>query len=114
MINFPINQRWNLIYKASQDEFEASNFHSKCDNKPITLVIIKSQNGNVFGGYTEQDWSNNDPLSVNVDNPDQNAFIFSLINKENRPLKINCSPNQGIRCNNTKGAVFGGKSDLVI
>jgi hypothetical protein len=117
LCDFPVNQQWKLIYKASQDGFEASTFHSKCDKKPNTLIIIKSQNGNVFGGYTEQDWSNNDPPSVNVDKPDQNAFIFSLINKENTPLKIKCSHNQGILCNNTKGPIFGGSggnSDLVI
>ncbi len=34
LCGFPIDQRWNLIYKASQDGFEASSFHIKCDNKP--------------------------------------------------------------------------------
>jgi hypothetical protein len=26
-------QKWNLIYKASQDGFKSSDFHSKCDDK---------------------------------------------------------------------------------
>jgi hypothetical protein len=43
-----------LIYRASQDGFEANDFHSKCDQKPNTLMIIKSEHGNIFGGYTEQ------------------------------------------------------------
>jgi len=54
LCEFPIDQKWNLIYRASQDGFEAANFHSECDNKPNTLIIIKSENGNIFGGYTEQ------------------------------------------------------------
>ncbi len=44
---FPVDQKWNLIHRASQDGFEGSSFHAKCDNKPNTLIIIKSKNGTV-------------------------------------------------------------------
>jgi len=57
LCEFSIDQKWNLIYRASQDGFEAAKFHARCDNKPNTLIIIKSTNGNVFGGYTEQTWN---------------------------------------------------------
>jgi hypothetical protein len=112
LCEFKFGQNWNLIYKASLDGFEASDFHSKCDDKSKTLVIIKSTNGNVFGGYTEQLWNNGCSFKI-----DPNAFIFSLINKENKPLKVKCSPNNGIRCDHNYGSVFGGNhgaSDLVI
>jgi len=59
-----IDQKWNLIYKGSKDGFKSRDFHSKCNNKPNTLVIIKSSNGNVFGGYTEKSWSNIDSISI--------------------------------------------------
>jgi len=111
---FSLKQKWTLIYRASRDGFKADNFHSKCDDKPKTLVIIKSTNGNVFGGYTEQSWSS---PSNDVDILDTKAFIFSLINQDNRPLKIKCSPNNGIGCNKDWGPMFGGKngkSDIVI
>jgi BTB/POZ domain-containing protein KCTD9 len=117
LCEFPVDQKWRLIYKGSKDGFKASDFHSKCDNKPNTLVVIKSSNGNVFGGYTEQSWSNTDTVYERIDKPDPNAFVFSLINKDNRPLKVKCSPNNGIRCSNSCGPIFGGKkgkSDLVI
>jgi len=117
LCEFSTDQKWNLIYKGSKDGFKASDFHSKCDDKSNTLVIVKSSNGNIFGGYTEQSWSNTDPISERNDKPDSNAFIFSLINKENRPLKIKCSPYNGIRCDNKLGPIFGGmegESDLVI
>ncbi len=39
---------------------------------------------NIFGGYTEQSWSGNGNQS------DQNAFIFSLINLDDQPLKMKC------------------------
>jgi hypothetical protein len=51
LCEFSVDQKWILIYRASQDAF-----HAKCDNKPNTFIIIKSTNGNVFGGYIEQSW----------------------------------------------------------
>jgi len=57
LCRFELNQQWNLIYRASQDGFEASKFHSKCDTLSNTFIIIKSTNDFVFGGYTEQNWS---------------------------------------------------------
>jgi hypothetical protein len=111
LCEFPIDQKWNLIYKASQDGFEASSFHSKCDSKPNTLVLIKSEIGNIFGGYTEQSWSDN-----NVYKSDSNAFIFSLINRLNKPVKINCSNiYEAIYCHNKEGPTFGlGPHDIRI
>ena len=59
----------------------------------------------------------NDTVYERIDKPDPNAFVFSLINKDNRPLKVKCSPNNGICCDNTCGPIFGGRegdSDLKI
>jgi len=109
LCKFPINQKCNLIYRASQDGFEAAKFHAKCDNKPNTLIIIKSTNGNVFGGYTEQTWNHNGGFKA-----DPNSFIFSLINKLNKPIKMKCSQNHGIYCNSSYGPTFGGGHDLHI
>jgi hypothetical protein len=53
LCEFPVRQKWGLIYRASRDGFEFLNFHTKCDNTPKTLVIVKSAYGNVFGGNTE-------------------------------------------------------------
>jgi hypothetical protein len=78
--------------------------HFKCNNKPNTLIIIKSTNGNVFGGYTEKSW-------ISMENEffiaDPNSFIFSLINKENRPLKMKWSQKEGICCYKRYGPTFG-------
>ena len=32
LCEFPMYQNWSLVYRASQDGFEASQFHSKCDD----------------------------------------------------------------------------------
>jgi len=94
------NQRWALIYRASTDGFSTAAFHSKCDNNPNTLIIIKSTNGNVFGGYTEQTWSGSGYKN------DPNTFIFSFINKQNRPLMMK-SHSYGIYSRNDYGPTFG-------
>ena len=44
-----------LLYRASRDGWAASNFHSGCDNKGPTVIVIKSGNY-IFGGYTEENW----------------------------------------------------------
>jgi len=109
LCEFQVINKWTLIYRASQDGFEAVRFHSKCDNKSNTLVIIKSENGNIFGGYTEQPWSGHGAYKS-----DSKSFIFSLVNKLNRPLKIKWSKNNGIFCNQIYGPTFGGGHDIYI
>ena len=49
--------KWKLIYRASKHGYTASSFHEHCDNATPTLVIIKSDNDCIFGGYTTQTWS---------------------------------------------------------
>ena len=48
---------WRLIYRASEHDYTAMSFHEHCDNATPTLVIIKSDNDCIFGGYTTQTWS---------------------------------------------------------
>jgi len=109
LCEFPVRQKRDLIYRASQDGFEASKFHTNCDKKTNTLTVIKSTNGNIFGGYTEQTWNHTGDYKA-----DPNSFIFSLINMLNEPIKMKCSQNHGIYCNSSYGPTFGGGHDLHI
>ena len=67
--------------------------------------MIKTTNGNIFGAFAEQAWTN----STNV--LDQKAFIISLINKENRPFKamIIClrGNHYALYCDSSNGPSFG-------
>ena len=72
----------------------------KCDNKPNTLVIIKSTNGNVFGGYTEQSWS-----GIGCE-ADSNAFIFSFINKVSHDFQIADKSNTNTDSNSYLGNYY--------
>jgi len=83
LCEFSHDQHWKLIYRACLDGFHAKDFHGKCDGVANTLTVIKSANNNVFGGFTAAPWN-----SVGRFEVDKEAFVFSLINKENRMIKI--------------------------
>ena len=54
--NWVGDYQWRLIYRASKHGYSASSFHSHCDDNGPTLIIIKSTDGWIFGGYTTQSW----------------------------------------------------------
>ena len=105
------DQKWSLLYQGSRDGFGASNFHSLCDHKPNTLTIVNSSNGNIFGGFTSAQW--NSTVSLDYD---KSAFIFSLVNKENRPLIFEQSSSEKYSIGSYKncGPIFGRAHDFVI
>jgi len=110
LCQFSLNQKWKLIYRATRDGFGAADFHSKCDSYQNSLVIIKSTNGNVFGGYTEQNWSGDNQWKS-----DPNAFLFSFINHHNTKIIMKCiNPTCAIRASSEYGPTFGGGADLFI
>ena len=44
------------IYSAEADGWTAAKFHELCNGKGATLVLIESEHGCIFGGYTELSW----------------------------------------------------------
>jgi hypothetical protein len=46
---------WQLCYRASTHGWYAKDFHSKCDNKGPTIVLVKV-NEFIFGGFTDTNW----------------------------------------------------------
>jgi hypothetical protein len=53
LCDFKLHDKFDLIYRATQDGFTTLDFHRKCDGISNTLVIIKVKgNENIFGGYT--------------------------------------------------------------
>ena len=114
LCEFPKSQEWKLLYRASIDGFLSKDFHSKCDGMENTLTVIKSESGNVFGGYTGKAWTS----GVSEYFTDPNAFIFSLINEEKKSFKVFC-PDGGkhaIGCHPSWGPTFGlnARSDIHI
>jgi len=101
------NNNWNLIYRGTRDGFGAKDFHRECDGVAKTVTIVKTTNGNIFGGYTDLSWSSPTKITDYIDN---NAFIFSLVNEKNQPFIAMPKNNQGsIRCYSDCGPIFGNK-----
>ena len=110
LCGFPDRQRFKLLYRATVHGFSALNFHSKCDKQSNTLTIIKSTSGNIFGGFTSKSWSR---ANTWVNDPE--AFIFSLINSQEKPIKFDCKyPPHAIFCRADCGPSFGSGHDIHI
>ncbi len=102
LCEFSPEKKWELQYRATRDGFTCQNFHSRCDGIANTLTIIKSEHGNIFGGFVEKTWNSRDEFVT-----DAKAFVFSLVNKENKPFKVMCTDNCAIRCFSSRGPIFG-------
>ena len=100
LCEFPKDQKFKLLYRASEDGFSSTKFHEKCDGIKNTLTIIKSTYDDIFGGYTGAAWDC-DEHYIN----DTNTFIFSLINFSNGSFKAEYINNQYFKSN--YGPTFG-------
>ena len=113
LCQFSNGQNWRLLYRATRDGFSAKDFHQKCDHFKNTLVVIKSTEGNVFGGFTSCPWNSISSISNSVGGTtygyvsDASAFIFSLVNKSNKPFKTVYGIGQGVYCDKARGPSFG-------
>ena len=63
----------NLLYKATADSDKAAAFHAKCDDAKSTIVLVETDKGKRFGGYTTLSWAGDC-----IDKKDEEAFVFSL------------------------------------
>ncbi|KAJ5079457.1 hypothetical protein M0811_04478 [Anaeramoeba ignava] len=78
-------------FSAKKDGFDSKIFHKKADNKGKTLVIIKTKDNFIFGGFTSVGFTNDKSKWRKEDQRrkvdgyiiDPNAFIFSLRNDKN-------------------------------
>jgi len=106
-------KQFKLIYKATRDGLNATNFHQKCNNQGETLTVFQSSDGYLFGGYTPISWTSRGSHAF-----DQRTFIFTLTNPYYiQPTKF---PNSGPNHNNTYSIydvasyfpTFGGGNDI--
>ena len=87
--------KYNLLFDTKRDGDYSSTFHDKCDGKSPTLIVIKSNNGYLFGGYVTSPWNCN---NSNINAP--NSFIFSLNQKQ-----------KYIASSESNSIIYGGKKD---
>ena len=90
----------NLLYKASADTDKATAFHSKCDNAKSTIVLIETDKGKRFGGYTTCNWRGDC-----IDKKDEDAFVFSF---DTMKTYDNIPGEEAIGCYPKFGPIFMG------
>jgi hypothetical protein len=103
------------LYRGTRDGFGSRDFHSRCDDKSNTLTLFKAKESSyIFGGFTTVKGKS----STNGKwKSDRNAFIFSLTNKDNEPVKMKINQNQhqyAIHCDTKYGPIFGFVGDICI
>ena len=80
-----------LLYRLSRDGNNYEIFHKNCDNKGPTLILIKTKEELIIGGFTLLNWDSNSKWKK-----DDYTFIFSLtqnkkyIKKEKNSNSIYC------------------------
>ncbi|KAK8811454.1 hypothetical protein WA158_003188 [Blastocystis sp. Blastoise] len=110
---FGENKKWKLLYRASEHEYSASEFHKYCDNKGETVTLIKylGYNNfiNIIGGYTNQNWSGEKDKKNNEDQSSSTS-IFTLCNENEMPptrYLVSDLFSNGISCDPLLGPCFG-------
>ena len=98
-INSEISFKTKLLYRLSRDGASIFNFHSKCDNKSPTLLLVESHDQEKFGGYTTASW---DMFNGDYKNGTK-TFLFSLTKNKKYLRKNNIHYN---------GDIFAGSRDV--
>eukprot|EP00794_Sanderia_malayensis_P010270 gene10270-11325_t len=70
-----VTGKWRMIYSAERDGWSAKDFHINCDRITPTMVLLQSDVGNIFGGFTVQSWEGS------TSKCDMKSFIFNLSSK---------------------------------
>ena len=104
-INPKSNIKLTLLFQSSRDGDKLSTFYNKVSNKSSILIIIKSNHGNRFGGYTTLNFQN-----TNNYKQDEKAFIFSIDKKK----KYNNTIAQYAIDTSSSYFAFGGGHDFAI
>jgi hypothetical protein len=102
--------RFTLLYKLRRDGWNATTFHTKCDNKGPTVTILYGTNGTVHGGYTSQSWTSS---AQGYFATDPKAFIFQFRCEGGANLQRIPIGSDAIYCHDNYGPTFGLRHDLL-
>ncbi|KAJ5067350.1 btb/poz domain-containing protein [Anaeramoeba ignava] len=112
--------KMKLRYSTKKEGIDCKKWHSICDNKGKTLVVIKSKDNFIFGGFTSVGWISDESKWSRIYGndgyiSDPHAFIFSLRNDKNdrKPERFKIKQKRkdyAISYNQHFGPNFGGEN----
>jgi hypothetical protein len=100
-----------MLYQGSRNGFKSSEFHRRCDGRRHIITIIKSTDGDIFGGYTPLAFSSNDGWQTDTS---LQTFLFTVKNPHKislRKFMIQKSGVKAIYCSPDRFA-FGAEHSL--
>ena len=97
-----------LLFRASEHQFAAEAFHSKCDGINDTFVLVRTEFGKTIAGYTHykwNEWLKKDSGTNCVTDSGRRAFLLLMEQQQKLVPQID---KQIIVCDNGYGPCFGG------
>ncbi len=91
------NFKIQSIYNGSRDGWETAKFKDKVFNQGPTLIILKTSEGAICGGYTSKNWDGSNNWTDDID-----AFVFNMTQR------YNCNHTQKAIATQPNGFKFGG------
>ena len=61
-----------LLFRASENEYDGDKFHTACDNKGPVLLIVETEYDHVFGAFLSKSWNGR------IAAKDENAFLYII------------------------------------
>ena len=95
---------FTLLYRATQQEYTAEEFHRKCDHRSPTVSLLKLNNGNCIGGFTSSRWQTPSSQFLGQYYMDHSALLFNLTDEISYPVK---NADKAIYCFRNTGPCFG-------
>ena len=96
--------RFQRIYDAETDGWDAQDFHTCSDKKGWTLTLVETTENFIFGGFTTAEWESS-PGTAGISKPSPQSFLFSV--NEGTKYPITGGDRESIVCYSGRCAVFG-------
>lgn len=73
------NIHFQLLYRGTRDGDDSIKLHKICDGKKNVIFFMKSEQGNIYGGFSNIGWETKQNWVYPIDD---NAFLFSVNKKK--------------------------------
>lgn len=100
------------LFRATENGWNSSHFHRDCDNKGSTLVIARTDQNCVFGGYAHEPWD-----TTNGWRSASHCFLFRLFwnsQPDKAPVRATLATEpraNAMYCHSSYGPTFGNGHD---